>query len=306
MTNTVIIIRCTNATDRVHALATQISELDEDFDIVAVPDLTQDSGNSICSVIESFKVHALPITEEFIHSKNLHHFDVPARTGWACGDYTLYRALEIEWDYAWIIEPDVYLLNGAEQILCSFESVDNDLIATHLWPAESNWMWYRPLHSLLPDRTIHAMAFPFLRVSRQLAQKSLELRQSLTPQIKRGSSAPNDESIVATTANMHNMSVLDLKVLMPDVFKYWSTALRYPINDIRLRESQPLVVHSGFEHREFLTHLVSLWDSLDKGWENGRAKLLHSFSMASPKTQQVFLEQISARKLIDARKRLEG
>lgn len=306
MTTTAVIIRCTSATERVRALATQISDLGNNFHVIAVPDLLQVRDSDHNSVIGSFEMDSLPITEEFIQTKRLHHYDKPDRTGWACGDYALYRALELEWDYAWIVEPDVYFLNGSEQLISKLESVDNDLIATHLWQADEKWMWYNPLHSLLPDQTIFAMAFPFLRASRDLIEKSLELRQSLTPDIEKGSSTPNDESILATTANMYNMSVLDLKVLMPGVFKYWSTALRYPINDIRLRESEPLVVHSGFEHREFLTHLVSLWNSLDQGWDNGRNKLLHSFSMASPKTQQVFLEQISARKLKDAKDRLEG
>lgn len=60
------------------------------------------------------------------------------------------------------------------------------------------------------------------------------------------------------------MDALDLKVLMPEVFKYWSTVLRFPIDDLRQRYFTSLAVHSGDNSEDILSYLGGLWDSLGK------------------------------------------
>lgn len=77
------------------------------------------------------------------------------------GVYVLYRVIDLDWDFAWIVEPDLYFLNGAERTLERLQQFDHDLVATHLWPSGEHWMWGRALLDVLPDLRPHAMAFPF-------------------------------------------------------------------------------------------------------------------------------------------------
>lgn len=303
MNKTVILIRCMTPNDRLRELARQLEAQCPEFSVMAVPDFTQVPESEHQQLAESFGMKVLPLTEAFIEESGLHYYEQRKRTGWACGDYVLYRALEESWDYAWVVEPDVYFLNGAEGVLNALSSVATGLIATHIWPAANDWMWRKQLQVFMPHQQIYAMAFPLLRVSRAVAEEAFALRQSITPQLDDKSKIPNDESIISTVAHIHELGTLDLKKMNRSMFRYWSTANRIPVNDIRQRETGQLIIHSGYEHREFLEHLGELWDALDDGWVNGRLKLLNAFRIASPATQQVFLEQISAKKLAEGQKK---
>lgn len=302
MKKVAILIRCVRPNQRVFALADQLKELRQrdcavEYQFYAVPDRLSvaDAGDDL-----KFREHGLTplaITPEFIEEKGLHYYEERERTGWACGDYVFYRALEHEWDYAWVIEPDVYFINNSHKLIARWDTLPQGLIATHIWPAAGNWMWRKQLQWFLPHQQIYAMGFPLVRLSRSNAERCLEFRQGITSKLRPNTRIPNDESIVSTVAHRSEEGVLDLKQCHPEIFRYWSTAMRYPVLDLKEMHESPLVVHSGYEHREFLAHLMDLWKALDEGWVKGRYKLLEAFKVASPRTKQAFIEQISYEKL---------
>lgn len=305
MKKVAVLIRCVRPSARLFDLAKQLKELDQSkevkYEFFAVPDRLSQGNKEDDRIFETNGLTPLPLTTEFLESSRLHYYEEKERTGWACGDYVIYRALENEWDYAWVVEPDVYFLNNSHLLIQKWDGLPQGLLGTHIWPAAGNWMWRKQLQWFLPEEQVYAMGFPLLRISRSNAEKCLELRQFITQNMPDNARIPNDESIVATVSHRSGEGVLDLKQCHPEIFKYWSTAMRYPVADLRETESTPLIVHSGFEHREFLQHLMDLWHSLDEGWEKGRIKLLEAFRVASPKTKQTFMEHISFEKLNKAK-----
>ncbi len=301
MKKVAILLRCVRPNSRVFDLIEQLKELEQsseaEYKIFAVPDRLGQAFSEDDGIFEAKGVTPLPLTGEFLETSKLHYFEEKDRTGWACGDYVIYRALEYDWDYAWVVEPDVYFLNDSHRLIQRWDGLPQGLLATHIWPAAGNWMWRKQLQWFLPREQVYAMGFPLLRVSRSNAEKCLEFRQFITKNMPENARIPNDESIVATVSHRSGEGVLDLKQCHPEMFKFWSTAMRYPIADLRENETAPLIVHSGYEHGEFLNHLMDLWHSLDEGWVKGRNKLLEAFRVASPRTKQTFLEHISFEKL---------
>ena len=130
---TVILIRCVNYNEAVSRLIDTLQSSLPGWTIIAVPDCLNAASDDIDRIVADFPVAALPLTETFISENNLHlHGN---RTGWLCGDYVVYRALELDWEYAWVVEPDVHFLNGAADILKRTQALEYDLLATHLWVA---------------------------------------------------------------------------------------------------------------------------------------------------------------------------
>lgn len=289
MSRCLVLIRCTKATSRITELATQL--IDQGFEVLAVPDLINVAHDHHAHVTSGFPIRSEALTEEFLRDYGLPFWNDRKRTGWACGDYVFYRALKFEWDYAWIVEPDVYFLNGAPSILAGMAELETDLITTNYWRSSDNWYWRKPLADVFPELDVHAMAFPLVRVSRRLAESSLKLRQHVTRVSKSGDRVPNDESVLATAAHSNGYSFLDLKKEYPHAFRYWSTVLKYPIDDVRQREKNPLILHSGLEEEEFLSYVLSLWGSVENGSSRERERLLKVLSTASVDTlRRIFAE----------------
>ena len=300
----IILIRCQSYTNRLGELVEQLRDIkpgeDWSYEIAVVPDRLHQEDVSELTEFDGLGVKVLPMNRGFLRSHRLHYYEEPERTGWACGDYVLYRALSEKWDYAWVIEPDVYFLNGALDVFARCEDLTHCLIATHLWPAAGNWMWRKQLQWFYPNDQIYAMAFPLLRASRTVVESGLSVRQSITEEMPKNARVPNDESIISSVAHWSGEGVLDLKSAAPDVFRYWSTAMRFPVRDIREASDSPLIVHSGLEPREFLAYLHELWNGVGEGWAKGRPKLLVAFRVASPQTKQTFFEHITMDRLNSA------
>ncbi|WP_149029421.1 hypothetical protein [Corynebacterium halotolerans] len=271
--------------------------LDQGITVVAVPDLMNVSESEHERVLAGFSMETEPLTEKFVEESGLTFWNDRRRTGWACGDYVFYRALGRAWDYAWIIEPDVYFLNGTPSLLPSLAELDTDLITTNFWQASENWYWRKPLADILPSTDVHAMAFPLARVSRRLAESAFELRKRLVSEAKPGSRIPNDESVLATAAHMSDFTALDLKKKFPSEFRYWSTVLKYPINDLRAHENQPLVIHSGLEDEDFMSYAMALWESLKGGSVRERDRLLKVLNVTSVDSMRRIFAQISAQQV---------
>ncbi|MGP5344947.1 hypothetical protein [Corynebacterium casei] len=289
MPKTVILVRCQKWEPRVKELVNQLQHSLPKWTIYAVPDCISLSSDERDEVCEEFEIPVLPLTLDFVEENGLHA--QKTRTGWVCGDYVIYRALEEDWEYAWVIEPDVYFLNGAESIIDRLQKLDHDLLATHLWKAGDGWVWTPVLRDLLPDLKVHAMAFPFFRISRRVAVQALRLRQEITPLLSPAAKIPNDESVLATAAFNSHASMLDIRSLYEEHFHTWSTVTKASIEDIQQSRSEPLVVHSGQTREKFVNQMHSYWKGAMEGSDFCRTQLFRSLDTASKDTVISFLER---------------
>lgn len=291
MTNkTTIIIRCMSAEDRVLEMHSQLQEALPDFQIVAVPDLLRDGATSELARFEEANIEALPITKDYLASAGL--AEAEARTGWVCGDYVFYRALELDWDYAWVVEPDIYFLNGAEQILAELGQVKHDLIATSLRKEGPGWHWYQPLTDLDVGLEVHAMSFGMLRMSRDLAESSYGLRKTIAAKIQPGQRMPNDESVVSSLAHTKGYSILNIRKILADVFKYYSVMTRYNIDDISAGETEQRIVHSGRTPEKFDLYLSQQMKQALQGSTVSKERILNCLQGSSKESAIRFVDTL--------------
>lgn len=250
--------------------------------VIAVPDCTNLEESQSEDICKSFPIEALPITADFVRNNDLHFYQ--NRTGWLCGDYVVYRALDLDWDFAWVVEPDVYFLNGAEDILKRLQALEHDLLATHLWVAGPGWLGTGALNSLIPELTVHAMAFPFFRVSRRVAIESFKLRKRISTLLKPDSKVPNDEAVLATAAYNMGATLLDIRSLYEEQFEIWSTLTRVNIEDVQQVVAGPRIVHSGQLKGKYMNQMENYWAAAIEGSEFCRRQLLASLETSSHQT----------------------
>ncbi|WP_440221163.1 hypothetical protein [Dietzia sp. MNB45] len=258
-----------------------------------MPDMTRAYKPEEVARFEDAEIDCLPLTEDFLSAARLEK--AGDRTGWVCGDYVFARALDQPWDYAWVVEPDLHFLNGAEKVISRLNGQDHDLIGTFIWPANLKWRWHDPLASLGLGMDVHAMSFPFVRMSRRLAEEVLSVRRRIADVRAEGQEVPNDESVVSSVAHASGCSILDLSKLMPDVFQYWSAVTRHNVADIAARENGERIVHSGRTPDEFHRYISAQLGDVMKGSGPARDRIMRSLESSSRDTvAQVLHEALSA------------
>ena len=284
-----ILIRCTKNDRYVDELISKIQNGIPNAIVFAVPDFTGLSAGEAIQEAKKFSVPTLPITKEFLSEFGLGYYG--KRTGWRCGDYVLYRALSIDWERAWVIEPDVAFLNGAERIFAAFENSSADLVCRMFRKAKEGWWWRKGMQALKPDLPIFGMEFGMFRVSRELATEAFKLRRELHELHTEGIQVPNDEAIVATTAGNGHFYTEELTSLNPDSWNYWHVARRAPIDDLIQEIGTEQIVHSAKHHDDFLEYLVDLWKHMPtKPVARRHAEL--ALSLASDHTKIQFLDKL--------------
>jgi len=173
--------------------------------------------------------------------------------GWKCGDYCYYVALEREWEYLWLVEPDVAFVNGASDILVKADTSTADLIGTRIGQRNPSWPWAERLAKASDFAEIRAVFFPLTRVSRRLAVSLLEARRVISARLAADDTlrVPNDESVVATVALESGASTLDLKAEHPEVFDLWTWGVKFWRPDVEA-QGRPLIAHPVYSREEFV------------------------------------------------------
>ncbi|PLA36864.1 hypothetical protein CYJ46_11790 [Corynebacterium coyleae] len=290
---TLFLIRCNEPSVRTLQLFEELSGLFGRDSIYFAVDCYSLSGSEIEEKLNRFPGNTLALDKNFVETNGL-HFD-SGSTGWCCGDYPLYKALEFNesWDYAWIIEPDVYLINGAMRKLIQLETRDEELVTTDYLKADPGWYWTSRFSRVLPDYEAYKMLFPLVRVSRAVTEKSFALRKEATSNSGlQKFKAPNDESIVASAAHAIDANVLDLRKEWPELFEYWGTTVRVPMGDLRRRASDPLIVHSGLENDDFMRRMLALWEKCIAGDAVQGNRMLKSLRNADTETVVEFVDKL--------------
>lgn len=284
-------IRCTENDRYVVELVDTIQRIVPDARVYAVPDLMKYAPDEVSQRVQQFDLPTLPITQEFLQENGLGYYG--NKTGWRCGDYVAYRGLSEDWDQAWIIEPDVKFLNGAERILTQLEEDPADLVCRLFRKAGEGWWWRRGMNSLFPDLDVFGMEFCILRVSRRLTEEALAFRREIGELLTPGVQVPNDEAVFATVAGNGEYAVTDLKTVRPDLLSYWHTDYKYPVDDLARAISVEKIVHSGLHREDFLDYLVQVWRDLSTdAAPKARRRIERSLSAASEETKDEFLCRI--------------
>lgn len=285
-----ILIRCMSADPRVLELYSQLKESLPGFQIIAVPDLLRENSLSELDKFKEAGIPALPITKDYLASAGL--AEAEARTGWVCGDYVFYRALELEWDYAWIVETDVYFLNGAERILAELGQLHHDLVGTGLRKEGRGWHWYEPLAELDLGMEVHAMSFPLVRMSREFTKQAYELRKTIATKIQPGQRMPNDESVVSSLAHTRGFSTLNIRKILKDVFKYYNVMTRYNIDDLSEGETEQRIVHSGRTPEKFDLYLKQQMKHALQGNTVSKNRILNCLQGSSKESAIRFVDTL--------------
>lgn len=287
-----ILLRCLDFDDRVGQMIDEFERTLPQFEIILVPDRTgENHGCDDSEIISDHKV--LPITQQWIADQGLHTAHPGAYTGWLCGDYVFYRALEEEWDYAWLVEPDVYFLNGSVDMLRRLGEFDHDLIATKFGPATQWWFWTQAWRNFDGNSDAYAMNFPLVRCSRRLAVDALTERRRISQSIRPDISLyPNDEVLLASVAVKKQRSVLNLTDIFFEQFRYWSTTAVANIDDLAEYETSPQVVHSGKHKDEFMTRVTQMWHSSSHLDQGKKKFFLQSLASANKSTVIEFVEYL--------------
>jgi hypothetical protein len=126
---------------------------------------------------------------------------------WRCGDYAYYLALnEVEdFDYVWMIEPDVvFNFENVSDFFDNFTEDNSDLLITHFKEAQKNWYWYLKYKDVFDkDIKIYQALFALTRVSFNAINILYNNRKNIKETL-------NDEIFVTTTLKNNNLVVNDI------------------------------------------------------------------------------------------------
>jgi hypothetical protein len=162
--------------------------------------------------------------------------------GWQCGDYFYYKfSSELNYDYYWLIEPDVsFDISALRQLFDDLTSDTADFIAVGHGARDSNWYWSKSLELL--ESPVYGCLFPFSRVSSQAVKFLHEKRKYIsasTNLIAGRHKWPNDEGFVSTVLEANGFICKDMKKCTSVRFDNFTTTI--PL----LRSDVP---YPGFSH----------------------------------------------------------
>ena len=243
---TLIAIRCMSYTEDVKNVAKSMQFFFPDSDIIFASD-------------QRMKHHEFPDGTDVIPMTNdkldaLGLFRSRENVGWICGDYCYYVALEREWDYLWLVEPDVAFGGDAATVMRRAEATEVGLIGTNIGVRPEGWKWATWLRASSDFDEARGVFFPLTRVSRRLAEAALNERQKMTATLAADTTlrVPNDESVIASTALRLGLPSLDLKALHPEAFSQWSWRTRICVDEIA-HSIQPKFTHPAHRRSEFVS-----------------------------------------------------
>lgn len=288
----IVIVRTHVINDRVSEICSQLGRSKGWRNVYVVLDMMGDDIEDDSCSSECIPNEILPITRRTLDRLDLSYEG--KRTGWKCGDYVLYRALSAKWDHAWVVEPDVQFLNGAESIVEDGSvSKDVDLACLNYKEVNFGWFWGRPFSTWSPGMQVASMAFPICRVSRDLAESALRLRQQYyNSNTTQSVEHPNDESVIASTALNGGYRVQDLREQRSKWFDYFSTVVKYHGPSIGARRFDPLIVHSAIGESDMRAFVMGELRKVLQGDRTATARLKLATSRLSPELKDLVLSDV--------------
>lgn len=197
-------IRTDEINDRVINIAQNLEKHFRKSDIYIVLDKTKKKSVTLTD----YKV--VDVTSSKLEELNLPELE---DWGWRCGDYFLYvLSSVVQYDYYWLIEPDVGFHEVGFSILLNATDEDNsDFLAVGHGSRDEGWYWSK----YLTQNSKFGCLFPLTRTSKRaidfLYHERVELADLLG--LCNISNWPNDEGFVSTNLEVANFICKDLRFI---------------------------------------------------------------------------------------------
>ncbi|WP_127363755.1 hypothetical protein [Brevibacterium linens] len=204
--------------------------------------------------------NVIAMNESFMDRNYL--FSPGADVGWRCGDYCYLAVSEaVDFDFIWLIEPDVAANFKFDFLLSGVGDNDADLIGSSLRLRSSTWPWFKSMAEL-GHAEVHSVFFPLTRVSRELVGMIRDQRVEMSMSFRSGNQGlyPNDEAVTATTAIEGGFSTLNLQDVFSDMFSHFRWGVKWLYPDVFENFDQPKMVHpavDGSDYARYLRKLIS-------------------------------------------------
>lgn len=227
--------------------------------------------------------NTLDINIDVLKELSLYYED--SKIAWKAGDYSYYVSLKYDWDYMWLIEPDVYISSDLYNFIKKIDQKKEDLITTKYGERNSNWIWKNRLVTTTQFKRVWWSFFPLTRVSRTLVESSYEVRKEITKNLRQNSDllVPNDESVIGTVTHWKKLSVLNLSKEYPHIFSRFDFNIRNNYNDII---NQSGIFHPVDNEQKFKKEVFK---QLEQLLDNSPIK--HTLSRTTTKTRNTLLNE---------------
>ena len=195
---TLILVRVREVTRQAEDLRSQLAEATES-DVVFLEDRTRTED-------ENGDVATICITLGKIRKLGLY---CPPDVTWRCGDYGLYiaRLERPDYDHYWLIEDDVRISGRAETLFERCQTIETEMLAVQLRPANCGWYWWP--HAQSRDAVPFRCLFPIARLRGDAIDRLLTRRRQHSRDWSRRLLWPNDEAFVATSMVHDGAATLD-------------------------------------------------------------------------------------------------
>ncbi len=230
MAKTIIGIRCVNYDKNTQRIYKIIHDIFPKYDILFFSDSLNRESDDFPDDVNVFK-----ITKDVLSKAELSYSD--KKTSWKAGDYAYCLALMYEWDYMWLIEPDIFISQDNYELFRNIDKSKVDLIASVYAEQDKTWFWGDVIKKVTDFDKVFGAFFPLTRLSRRLAEEVYEERKKISEIIDRNKNLefPNDESVVGCVTYSKEMSALVLKDEYDKQFKHFDWDVDYKYEDIALK-----------------------------------------------------------------------
>ncbi|HAN5201393.1 TPA: hypothetical protein P7Z59_004337 [Escherichia coli] len=187
---------------------------------------------------------------DYINSKNIKTY--PQNIGWLCGDLFYYAlAQKQQFDFYWLIEPDVSFGDGTYNFFNTLEANHDDFIAPRFGEISSTSYWYHTGKDI-SDR-IYSCSFPLTRMSFNAIRLCEKYRIEMFD-MDASKKIPNDEVFISTTLKKHGFSTSDLCNITKLNFSNFSTTI--PLLSIDNKKADH-IYHPALIWDEFISKYTS-------------------------------------------------
>jgi hypothetical protein len=211
---------------------------------------------------------------------------------WQCGDYGYYLlAQHTAFQFAWLVEPDVYFARDAHEFFAVAARSSADLLAADVVRASSTWYWFKAAQSLGYGEVWNAF-FPLTRLSRSAVDHLLRLRRALVAPVPgaRTGTFPNDEAFVATTLKAGGFACESMSTMFPGEFTHFQFRDRYLLPDVIDAIPGPKVLHSALDPPDFEKFVSGRLASLALTQERFIDSAANSLASCSPEARAQYLQ----------------
>lgn len=177
-------------------------------------------GDDLVAVVQnpgaefSAPADVVPLTTDWIEEQGLRKV---SDWGWRCGDYAYYalRGARPDYDFYWLVEPDVYFSTSPAPFFAAYEGDTTDLLALDIETYPRDHRFARGM----PDIPLYRAIFALTRISGRTLDRMFALRKAARDANVQRRDYPNDELfLISNTIADPSLSTGNLRDVAPDWF----------------------------------------------------------------------------------------